>query len=143
MSFASETRERSRPVLPLAAMVDVLFLLLIFFMTASVFREAEAQIDIDLPEAATAADPGVAADQVTVNIDASNRVYLGEREVSLDALPGELARLAEEAGIRAVVVRGDEGCDWGLGVKVMDLAQQAGLEEVSAATVRPAEELER
>lgn len=141
MSFASETRERSRPVLPLAGMVDVLFLLLIFFMTASVFREAEAQIDIDLPEAATAADPGVAADQVTVNIDASNRVYLGEREVSFEALPGELARLAEEAGIREVVVRGDAGSDWGVGVRVTDLAKQAGL-GASIAANRPAEELE-
>jgi len=141
MSFASETRERSRPVLPLAAMVDVLFLLLIFFMTASVFREAEAQLDIDLPEAATAADPGTAADRVTVNIDASNRVYLGERRVAFEALPGELARLAEEAGIREVVVRGDSGSDWGVGVRVTDLAKQAGL-DASIAANRPAEELE-
>ncbi len=142
MSFASESRERSRPVLPLAAMVDVLFLLLIFFMTASVFREAEAQIEIDVPEAATAQPADTRTDQITVNITADNRVYLGEREVAIDRLVGEMQRLVDEAQIKAVVVRGDKGSDWGLGVKVMDLAQQAGIEEVSAATVRPAEELE-
>lgn len=129
-------------MLPLAAMVDVLFLLLIFFMTASVFREAEAQIDIDLPKAATAAAPGTSADQVTVNVDARNRVYLGERELSIEALPGELRRLVDEAGIRELVVRGDASSQWGLGVRIADLAKEAGLEAVSVATVRPAEELE-
>lgn len=142
MSFASETRERVRPVLPLAAMVDVLFLLLIFFMTASVFREAEAQIQVQLPEAGTGTAAVSRTDQITVNIQADNSVYLGEREVAIDDLAGELARLVTEAQVRSVVVRGDAESNVGVFVKVMDLAQQAGVEEVSAATVRPIRELE-
>ena len=55
MSFATQTRERSAPVLPLAGMVDVLFLLLIFFMTASVFRDAELAVEVALPDSQSAA----------------------------------------------------------------------------------------
>lgn len=142
MSFAAESRERSRPVLPLAAMVDVLFLLLIFFMTASVFREAEAQIDIDVPEAQTAQPAETRTDQITVNIKADNRVYLGEREVTLDRLADELARLVEEAGVTGVVIRGDTGSAYGVFVQVTDQAKLAGIDEISVAALRPAEELE-
>jgi len=142
MSFAAESRERSRPVLPLAAMVDVLFLLLIFFMTASVFREAEAQIDIDVPEAQTAQPADTRTDQVTVNIKADNRVYLGERVVPVERLADELARLVDEAGVKAVVIRGDTGSAYGVFVKVTDQAKLAGIDDISVAALRPAEELE-
>ena len=86
MSFAAQVRERSRPVLPLAPMVDVLFLLLIFFMTASVFREQELQIDVALPTAEMAQPPATTATQITISLTADDRIYLGPRELTLAAL---------------------------------------------------------
>lgn len=141
MSFATESRERSRPVLPLAAMVDVLFLLLIFFMTASLYREAEAQMAVDLPQAESPR-PVQRVDQVIVNITADNRVYLQGLEVAPPDLPARFQALHEDAGIRALVVRGDTKSEYGLAVFVMDLAQRAGIEDVSLATIKPASEIE-
>jgi biopolymer transport protein ExbD len=139
MSFATTTRERSAPVLPLAGMVDVLFLLLIFFMTASVFRDQELSMDVSLPTSETASAEAGPATQIVISIGEDDRVYLGEREVPMDNLFGILRDLQEVAPNDSVVVRGDQVSNLGTAVQVMDLAQQAGLTNVSIATIRPAE----
>ncbi|MEM9881436.1 MAG: biopolymer transporter ExbD [Planctomycetota bacterium] len=140
MSFSTQTRERSAPVLPLAGMVDILFLLLIFFMTASVFRDAELSMDVALPTSETAEAAVGPANQIIITVDAENRVFLGERAVPIDDLRGILEDLVAVAPNDAAVIRADGDADWGVGVRVMDLAQQAGLTQVQAATIRPAEE---
>lgn len=140
MSFSTQTRERSAPVLPLAGMVDVLFLLLIFFMTASVFRDSELSMDVSLPTSETAAAAVGPAQQIIVTIGPDDRVFLGERPVPIGELRGILEELRAIAGDEAVVVRADEAASAGTMVRVMDLAQQAGLTETSIATIRPAEE---
>ncbi|MEM1108899.1 MAG: biopolymer transporter ExbD [Planctomycetota bacterium] len=140
MSFATQSRERSAPVLPLAGMVDVLFLLLIFFMTASVFRDAELSMDVSLPTSETASSAVGPQDQVIVTVSPTNEIFLGERQVSADELPALLAQLKSVTAIDSLVVRADQQADWGIGVRIMDVAQQVGLQNVQAATIRPAEE---
>ena len=140
MSFASETRERSRPVLPLAAMVDILFLLLIFFMTASTMRDQELRMQVDLPESQTAQAAGAQPPGVVVTFDAKSRIYVGQREVSLPQLQDLLSELKQASPHESVVVRGDVAGGWGLGIKIMDVAKAAGITDVSAATVEPLQE---
>ena len=140
MSFATQSRERSAPVLPLAGMVDVLFLLLIFFMTASVFRDSELSLDVSLPTSETAAAAVGPGQQIVITVDADDRVFLGEREVPMSQLRGVLEQLVAIAPNDAVVVRSDENSRAGTMVRVMDLAQQVGLTETSIATIRPAQE---
>ncbi|MEM9419812.1 MAG: biopolymer transporter ExbD [Planctomycetota bacterium] len=139
MSFATQTRERSAPVLPLAGMVDVLFLLLIFFMTASVFRDAELSMDVSLPTSETASAAVGPQDQVIITVSEDNQLFLGERQISAEELPELLTQLKNVTAIDSLVVRADQQADWGLGVWIMDIAQQVGLENVQAATIRPAE----
>jgi len=140
MSFASESRERVRPVLPLSAMVDVLFLLLIFFMTASVFREAELEIPIDLPVAEQAEPGGASATRIRISFDDAGRVFLGERELSLTELEATLRSLAAEFPGEVVEVRGDQQGDYGLAIRIMDTARAAGLTDVRLATIKPRSE---
>ena len=140
MSFPTQSRERPAPVLPLAGMVDVLFLLLIFFMTASVFRDAELSMDVSLPTSETASAAVGPQDQVIVTVSPDNEIFLGERQVALEELPSLLTQLKSATAIDSLVVRADQQADWGIGVWIMDVAQQVGLDNVQAATIRPAEE---
>lgn len=140
MSFATQSRERAAPVLPLAGMVDVLFLLLIFFMTASVFRDAEMSMDVSLPTAETASAAVGPAQQIIITVNNENNVFLGERQVPIDNLRDILLDLVAVAPNDSVVVRADQDSNTGIAVRVMDLAQQAGLTQVSISTIRPAEE---
>ncbi len=141
MSFTSETRERTRPVLPLAAMVDVLFLLLIFFMTASVFRQQELQIAVDLPTIESdAAQAGSGnANQIPITFNKDGEIHLGSTPVALSELKGQLEKLAEDMPDDAVVIRGDRGSRYELALALLDIARDAGFTRVSLAGVRPAE----
>lgn len=132
MSFAAETRERIRPVLPLAGMVDVLFLLLIFFMTTSVFREQEFQIEVAPPSISS--DRGT-SNQVayTITIDAEGEIYIGDRRYDLASLKQTLEELHATSPGEKINVRGDQDVLYGRVVKVFDIAHQAGFTSVSYA----------
>ncbi|MCC6682113.1 MAG: biopolymer transporter ExbD [Phycisphaeraceae bacterium] len=140
MSFASESRERTRPVLPLSAMVDILFLLLIFFMTASVFREAETQIPISLPVADQAEAGDQSASKIRISFDDSGAVFLGEHRIELDNLDDTLRQLAAEDSAQIVEIRGDQQGNYGLAIRLMDIARSAGLTDIRLATVKPRSE---
>ena len=132
MSFVAESRQRSRPVLPLAGMVDVLFLLLIFFMTASVFRDQELQIQVELPAAETAEVPAPdPATQIIVTVTEDGQVFLGQRPIALDQLPDMFHELAEQFPHEALIVRGDQSSRLGIAVQVMDLANMPGMPDMS------------
>ena len=142
MSFASETRQRSLPVIPLASFVDILFLLLTFFLTTSALRERELQIGVDLPAAESGETAVSAATQTIISITAEDRIYLGERELPLPSLRQTLEELAAISPDEAVVIRGDQASSFGLAVQIMDVAQQAGIRNVSVATVKSLEEIQ-
>lgn len=140
MSFSAPTRERVGPVLPLAGMVDILFLLLVFFMTVSAFREQDTQIEVALPgqeSSAAVASPS----QIVITITADNEIYMGERSYTLDDLRATLGELARQFPDESVLIRGDESSSHGLNVRVLDLARAAGLRHASFATTKRASDL--
>ncbi|MEX0744546.1 MAG: biopolymer transporter ExbD [Phycisphaeraceae bacterium] len=140
MSFTAETRERSRPVLPLAAMVDVLFLLLIFFMTVSTFRESELQVPVNLAPAETAEPGPGAAMSIFVTITEDERIYLGPQELALAELGPRLTRLVEQLPGESLVVRTDGEARSRLLLRVVDLARQAGFDEIELGAAEWADE---
>lgn len=133
MSFASESRPRTQPVLPLSAMVDMLFLLLVFFMTVSAFREQDKQIDVSLPDTQTATAPQ-SKTPIIVTITEKGEIYIGDRPYQLDQLQATMGKLAQQFPNEMVVVRGDKGSAFGLAVQVMDVARASGLRNISIAT---------
>ena len=139
MGFASETRQRSAPILPLAGMVDVLFLLLIFFMTASVFRDNELQMDVALPGSENPQlQANLDAMQTIVTIDEADQLFLGQRPITMEELRTVFGELSRDYPNETVVVRGDRDSSYGVAVEVMDLAQAIGIRDVRAAAVRKA-----
>lgn len=133
MGFASESRERSRPVLPLAGMVDILFLLLIFFMSTYSMREQELVMEVGLPAAETANPGTTGAQKVIITFDKDDRIFLGQRFVPIDQLKSEIAKLVEINPNQPVIIRGDSRGNFGLGIKIADTARVAGLTDVQFA----------
>ena len=136
MGFASESRERSRPVLPLAGMVDILFLLLIFFMSTYSMRDQELAVDVGLPTSETAETGETQALKIIISFDQDGKIFVGEREVKQDELLGRLQALAEISADQPVIIRGDAEGRYGLLLEIMDNAELAGLTNVKLAVVR-------
>jgi len=136
MGFASESRERSRPILPLAGMVDILFLLLIFFMSTYSMRDQELAVDVGLPTSETAETGESQALKIIISFDENGKIFVGEREVKREELLGRLQALAEVSADQPVIIRGDAEGRYGLLLEIMDTAELAGLSDVKLAVVR-------
>lgn len=135
MSFAGESRQRTAPVLPMAAMVDMLFLLLIFFLYQAAQRDQEREMPIQL-QSATSARDAAAITPIVITVDDENRIYIGPRQYTVDSLKSALQALANQLPGESVVVRGDKTADLGTAVQVMDLARSVGLNNVVLATAK-------
>ena len=137
MSFSAPTRERSAPALPLAGFVDILFLLLVFFLTASVFKDAERQIPIQLYDAESAELSTEAGTQLVVTTTEAGEIYLGPRQVTMGELETLLGDLAERFPDESLVLRGDVESNHGLNMRVLDIARLAGITDVQLAQSAP------
>lgn len=141
MSFAQPIQFQRRAGLPLAPMIDILFLLLIFFATTSSFQAEERDVPVDLPAAESSESPSTVATQIIVNVKADGTLLIGNEAYNLDALRELLTKVIADYPDERVVIRGDKTADWGDVLAVMDTARAVGVKNVSAATVKKASEI--
>lgn len=117
----------------LTPMLDVTFIMLIFFIVTSSFVK-EAGIDVNKPAAATAETKE--RGNILVAITDSGQIWIDKRPVDVRAVRANIERLHAENPQGSVVIQADENSKNGLLVKVMDAAREAGVSNVSiAATV--------
>lgn len=124
-------RARISPTLDLTPMVDVVFLLIIFFMVSTTFITLETGLPVDLPQASSA--EGQPEGLPTVTIDAGQRIYLAGAEVTEEELVGLLRSVLTESEADTVVLRADQSVPHGLTVRIMDAIKRAGAARVAIA----------
>ncbi len=117
-------RRPKRPThtIDMAPLIDVVFLLLIFFMLTSAFREPS--LPLKLPSAT--GNPDTPAEALVVSIDATGAIAIGSESVSLDDFAATLRTSLDQRDNRTVNFRGDRTVDYGLFVDLMDRARTAG-----------------
>lgn len=113
-------------------MVDVVFLLIIFFMVSTTFITLESGLPVDLPQARSA--QAQASETPTVTVTSERAIFLGGAQVQEAELVGALRSQLEASGQGIVVLRADQTVPHGLTVRVMDLIRQAGAQRISIAT---------
>lgn len=118
----------------LTPMVDVVFLLLVFFLAATTFANEEVELDLRLPEARSGA-PSVVGHQLVVNVLASGRITVEGRDVTLEALRQKLVAAQQRDQKQSVLVRGDEAAQFGLGMQVLDACRLARITKVDFAAL--------
>ncbi|MCK4423769.1 MAG: biopolymer transporter ExbD [Candidatus Omnitrophica bacterium] len=127
-------RKKIKDTLNIAPLIDIVFLLLIFFMLSSHFV-TQPGLKITLPTAVTAKLHS--EEDIIVFITEDNKLILNGKEVVLDKLRAELEIKLVSAKKKTVVIKADEKVDLGLAVKVMDRAKQAKAEGLVISTKVP------
>ena len=114
-----EERKKVKTQLNIAPLIDMVFLLLIFFMLSSHFV-TQPGIKIVLPTAVTA--KLYPEEDIIVSITKDGHLYLNDEKVNLHSLLTRLRSKLEAAKKKSVIIKADEKIDLGLAVKVMDLS---------------------
>jgi len=138
MRFQRSRREE--PDVNMTPFIDVVFLLLIFFMVTTTFNR-ETEISIDLPESSGA--PLKTEHQVVeISIDAQGRYFVNQQEVintSIDALKAAMAKAAGDDKRPQVILSADRRTEHQAVITAMDAARQLGFVHLTFATSKPAE----
>ncbi len=136
MQLRSSTLED--PEMSLTGLIDVVFLLLLFFMVSTTF-EHQAVLKVDLPEAKNVSAPEDQPNSFELVIDQSGQFYLNDRQL-IDAKPATLrAAFIEAAGEDRdvpVILRADAETPHHFVVTAMDITAQLGFTRLSIATER-------
>jgi biopolymer transport protein ExbD len=118
--------------LDLTPMLDVVFLLLIFFLAATTFAREEVELDLRLPQAKSG-QAGKGKEPLVVNVFADGKVTVTGRPVSLEALRQKLVAAVERDAELSVLVRGDQDARFGAGIAVLDACRLAKIKKVDFA----------
>ena len=127
-------RQSEAPALSLTSMLDVIFLLLCFFVTASVFSQWESEISIKLPSAATAEEPDRLPGEIIVNLAKDGKVVVNGKQLELAELQARLKKVAEVFPGQPVIIRADRDLAYDRLVKTIDACRAANIWNFSLAT---------
>lgn len=131
-----EGRKRIRMHLDIAPLIDIVFLLLIFFMLTAHFI-TQPGIEITLPAAKTATIEEI--EHVIVFISQEDEIFLNDEQIDIEVLRPALEAKLEASQKKTVILKADEKVNLGLAVKVMDIAKQARAEGLVISTKQPTE----
>jgi biopolymer transport protein ExbD len=135
MAYEYPRQRRSSHVLNLTPLIDIVFLLLVFFMLTAHFIEDQA-VDIQLPKAVSA-QPSSEDDTVEVVMLPTGKILVDSHPTSLENLEETLRGSLHAPGKRYVRLKGDQSAKFGLGIKVIDAARNAGAESLDILTEKP------
>ncbi len=121
-----------KPVINIASLVDVLFLLLIFFMVTSAFVE-QPNIKLELPS--TKHSEVSKIENTVLTIARDGQLFLQDRPVDKKKLIKELRRVILDTGEEVLVLKADKEVSYGVVVDIMDDARGAGFRKVVAPTI--------
>ncbi len=133
-------KQREKITLSVTPLIDVLFLLIIFFMLTGTFKRL-AELELLLPDSSTA-EIGLeeeAARNLELVATTDGRLFMQDESVDMDALESRLAEFREANPEAGALINAEAGVEHGRVVALLDLIRQAGFSGVSLGT-RPADE---
>ena len=133
MKFKVESKSHA-PTLALTSMLDVIFLLLCFFVTVSVFSQWESEISIKLPSARTAEQPERLPGEIIVNLAQDGTVKVNGSIMPLPELRERLAKISKFYPGQPVIIRADRDVRYESLVSVIDTCREADVWNFSLAT---------
>jgi len=129
--------EAERAGIQLAPMIDIVFLLLIFFIVTWSFARFEAELDISVPAAEEGGNPQRTVGEIIVNVRQDGRIIVNAASLTEEQLFTKLVTISEVNSDQAVILRGDEKTPYQHIVAVLDVCMKAKIWNVRFATATP------
>ncbi|MEQ8843317.1 MAG: biopolymer transporter ExbD [Phycisphaerales bacterium] len=123
------------PSIEMTPIIDMVFLLLIFFLVATTYQQSERELAIALPEAEAAGPISTMLREIIINVDARGDIIVGGQTLSLDELRTLVADAVRVNPDQKVSVRGDKDLPYGVIARVLDVCKHAGAQQPFLDTV--------
>ena len=130
--FLGVEQEAEEGNVDITPMLDVVFIMLIFFIVTATFIK-ESGIDVDKPEAATAIVEEKAS--ILITIDQKDKIWIDRRQVDIRSVRSIIERLHAENPKGSVVIQADKESRNETLVQVMDASRRAGVYEIALGAV--------
>ncbi|MBD3379706.1 MAG: biopolymer transporter ExbD [Candidatus Omnitrophica bacterium] len=140
MDFSENKQFSGRPTVQMAPLIDIIFLLLIFFMSASIFYQLETEMSITVPTASESGDTERAPGEIIINVRKDGNIIVNQRELSASELEKMLGRISELYRGQPVIIRADRNTYHKDVIKVLDICAGADIWNVSFATMKEEEQ---
>ena len=128
--FSNVNNSDDEADIDITPMLDVVFIMLIFFIVTSTFIK-ESGIDVNRPQAATAVKKSKA--NILIAINENNEIWIDRRQVDIRSVRPNIERLHAENPQGSVVIQADKESKTDTLIQVMDASRQAGVYNVSIA----------
>ena len=130
MARKQRFREEEEAAVDMTPMLDIVFIMLIFFIVTTSFVK-EAGIDVNKPEAAQATKKKNA--NIFIAIRSNGEIWMDKRQVDVERVAANIERLLAEQPTEIVIIQADKEAKHGVVVKVMDQIKAAGIDKISIA----------
>ena len=121
--------------LSLTPLIDIVFLLLIFFLVATRFAKEERELDMPLPDASEARPVTIKPREMCINIDEKGRYYVTGEFLTLKQLESVLAAAyVNNPGRASVMIRADKRCVWNFVVAAVNACKKARIRDYRVTT---------
>lgn len=127
------TRQRRKPTINIISLIDILCILLIFFIVTTVFKKEEPVIKIDLPES-TQAKPTNENIPTLITVTEDSKIYLGDKLVSPEALGKALKEALSAKPDLKLAMKASKKAPFETIIKVMDATRSAGIKQLPTFT---------
>lgn len=129
MRFAVKTKKRI--LINITSLIDVLFLLLIFFIVSSTFLE-QPGMKLDLPK--TQKLSAMRMEGHTLFVSSDSLIFLNDEAIDYNLLPKRLQDIAPDIEEKGLILKADENVSYGLVIHMMDIAKASGISRLIVAT---------
>ncbi len=134
MKFRTEHFNNNSHGMNLVPLIDVLLILLIFFIVTFGWSKFETEVEISVPTSETGATAERRAGELVVNLRKDGTIVINSVVTSPQLLLAKLGEIARFNRKQAIIIRGDEATPYSNIFKVLDLCHQSGLFHVSFAS---------
>jgi biopolymer transport protein ExbD len=131
MKFA--VRKRRAPSIIIVSLVDILTILLIFFVVSTTFKKDQPEVQINLPESKTATSAPAELDHALVTVNQDDEVKLDGNTIAVDELEGAVRNLSATQK-SSLALQADKKASFGTIIKVLDALKMAGVKNLPAFT---------
>ena len=124
-----ETKKARIEMIPL---IDIVFLLLVFFIYAMLSMTIQRGIKVDVPQAATGSTNQ--EDYISITINSENRIFINKDETAISEVPKKIMRIKNNDPDLKIFINGDEKAQLGIAINILDVLRDHGIKEVNFVT---------